>query len=579
MYDSKWRLLLLFLLPTVGLWGQSDNSVRFEAFVDAKQVLLGSQVEISFSVINGEETNFTPPSFEGFQLLSGPSRSVRTTVINGRVSSESSYVYLLRPEKIGRLRIGAATMTANGKNYQTEPLTVEVIEGSPNQPGSAFFLQAEISSQAAFVGQQLVLDYKLYTTEGIEGANPIRESDYQGFYAREVRRFDNRPVREVVEGKEYVTRILKRVALYPQQSGTLTIDSYQTLLGVIEEDESRSSFFLRRQLRQEPVETLPLTIVVRPLPNPAPEAFAGAIGNFEIDTYISRDRLSTDDVLKLSVRITGNGDLKRIQAPPLNLPDAFERYDPTVQAEEYLERSDYTLGFKEFEYLLVPQRRGAFELPMDFTYFDVDTQDYLTIRDTVFRITVTQGSNMPKSATGTVATDEQSAEETLRPYRRRVRLRSNEDTFLGSPPFWVLSGLPFLLALGFYFFRMQQERVGNKDPEEERRLKARQRAEAQLQTAAAFQRQGDVKGFYREVSQAMLGYVQNKLSVQTTELTKDHVEERLSGLGASAANIQDFRNVLQTCEEALYAARDSKTAMADTYETAVRVLAKMEAEI
>ncbi len=576
---GRWIGCWLLILTACMGYAQSAGPVRFEAFADAKQVLLGSRVEVQFTLTNAEGSGFVPPDFSGFQILTGPSRSVRTTVVNGRVSQESSYVYLLRPDRAGRLRIGPATINVGGRRLATDPLYIGVVEGAVNEAGSDFFIQAEISDTRAFVGEQLVLDYKLYTTRGIEGANPMMESDYQGFYAREVRRFDNRPLREVVQGREYTTRVLKRIALYPQQSGTLPISSYRTLLGVVEDDDSGTSFFLRRQLRQEPVETEPLTISVVPLPSPAPADFTGAIGDYVLQSSISRSNLSTDDVLRLTLRVEGSGDLKRMQPPSITLPEGFEVYDPTVQSEEYLEGADFVAGVKEFEYLLVPQAAGSFTIRPTFTYFDVDSESYETISDTSFQVTIVQGSRAPtSSADGAVMDQEAVTGEDIRPYRKKVPLRRYADTFLGSPTFLTLAALPFLFALLFVVLRARME-ANQVDPETQRRLKARQRAADQLKTAEQYLKEQAAKPFYREVAQALFGYVQDKLGVPTTDLTKQYVEHCLVENGTSEATAGQYVRILENCEVALYGGKDNIEAMRATYEQAVEAIAQAEEQI
>ena len=71
------------------------QEATFEAYADAKQVVLNSYFEVTFTLKNGDGSNFRAPSFDNFNVLSGPARSVSTTIINGAVSKELSYSYTL----------------------------------------------------------------------------------------------------------------------------------------------------------------------------------------------------------------------------------------------------------------------------------------------------------------------------------------------------------------------------------------------------------------------------------------------------------------------------------------------------
>ena len=142
----------------------------------------------------------------------------------------------------------------DGKTLRSEPVTIRVVEGRTGADATAaasgrFFVRAEPATGEAYIGQQIWLDYKLYTTIDIESYNILEESDYPGFYAEDLKRTDGRVMREVVDGTSYTTKVLKRVALFPQQAGLLTVDALQIQLGIVEEGSRPNSFFFNRQIK------------------------------------------------------------------------------------------------------------------------------------------------------------------------------------------------------------------------------------------------------------------------------------------------------------------------------------------
>ncbi|MEM9850115.1 MAG: protein BatD, partial [Bacteroidota bacterium] len=82
--------------------------------------------------------------------------------------------------------------------------------------------------------------------------------------------------------------------------------------------------------------------------------------------------------------------------------------------------------------------------------------------------------------------------------------------------------------------------------------------------------------FYDAVSKAMVGYVNDKLNIPNSRLTKDKIIERLQTLQVSEDQIKRFMQITQNCEMALFARKDGLADMQQTYQDAVEVLMKME---
>lgn len=567
--------LVLLLLGTMPAAAQNDP-VSFEAVSDARQVLLGSAFEVTFSLRNAEGENFSPPDFTDFDVIAGPSRSVRTSIINGRVTREMGFIYTLQPRRTGQLSIGQASIRVNGRTLRTNPLNVQVVEGSDLAGNQAYFVRAEISKERAFIGEQILLDYTLYTSVEIDGINVLEESDYDGFFAREIRQFDTRVIREVINGRQYVSRVLKRMVLYPQQSGKLTIAPYRLMLGVVLEGQEDRGFFFRRRLRQETVATNSITIDARSLPQPPPADFSGGTGTFQLSSELSRNDISTDDAVTLQVRIAGAGDLMRIQPPTLHVPEGLESYDPKVLTQEWNESSTDVGGVKVFEYILVPQQPGRYTIQPTFTYFNADSAGYATLRGDEYTLFVRPGSAVPPLTSEGEAIAETEEATTMRPFHPRVRLRQPGSALLGTTLFWTLAALPFLLlGLTFVYARYREHQAGI-DPAEKRRQRARRVAEQHLRTAEQHLAAGNSRAFYDEVARAMLGYITDKLQIPRAELTKQNVYQRLLQLGTGEAQADRFVRVLQNCEIARYGGADNAAAMRETYEDAVGMLAEVE---
>lgn len=571
--NKKFTILIFLIIP---LWITAQ--VSFEASTDARQVVLNSYFDVTFTLRNADGDNFTPPSFDDFTVLAGPSRSLSTTIINGAVSKELLFSYTLRPKRKGKFTIGSARMTVNSKTLRTQPLTVEVVETknlSKNNPVNRVFLQAELSTKNAVLGQQVTLDYKLYTAVDIDSYSILEEGDYQGFYAQDLRRFDTPPVREVIKGVQYVTKILKRVALFPQQAGTLTIQPLQLELALLTEDPKGGGFLFNRQVQRLVIQTEATQLNVSALPGNKPASFSGAVGTYSAGFTLSRTDVSTDDVFSLRLSVSGDGDIKRVQAPVLSLPDSFEMYDPKILEETTLENLNGELvGKKEIEYLIQPKAPGTYRLQPAFTYYDPTRKQFITLNESIFDISVRQGTQRPGA---NKATEPPTAvEDDIRYLKNNLQLQRADQYFLGSPTFWTLTALPFLFFMGVMFVKRKQNQQGQVDAVQLKIKRARQEALQRLKQAEQHLKANESRAFYDEVSKALLGYVCDKLQIPGSELTKENVREKLHSLHVEDTLISDFMQIIQTCEVALFSGKDNPTAMNDIYQSAISNLSKIE---
>lgn len=575
---SYFRLLFLFAFTFLFAAASAYAQPTFEANANAKEVVLNGYFDLTFTLRDADGSNFQPPSFTDFVVVSGPSRSVRTSISNGQVSKELNYFYTLQPKRTGELTIGSASIIANGRQMRTRPLTLTVVKGKPvaGVSGQQFFVRAEPSVQTAYIGQQVILDYKLYTTTNIDNYTVVQESDYPGFFAEDIRRFDSRVMREVIDGVQFATKILKRVALFPQQAGILTVDPMMLQLGIVAEDPSqRRSLLFNRQVKRLPAQTEPVQITVRPLPDGAPPTFTGAVGTFTAAWTLNRTTVTTDDALSLRLSVAGDGDIKRVQPPPLDLEGSFEVYDPNIQEEASYELNGELTGRKNIQFLILPREAGVYNIAPTFTYFDTDSAQYVNLTSGVFTINVRPGSRRPGETA--VAEDTSRQISDIRYLKGDTRLTVRPAPFFGTTAFWLTALFPFLALAGAVVIRRYRQKLNSLDPALLRRRHAQKEAHRRLAKADQFRRQDESRAFYDEVSKAMLGYVSDKLAIPRSELSKDNVRHRLASLSAPAEEIEKFLQIMHNCEIALFAGMDNAGAMQETYDHTVSVLTNIEA--
>ena len=557
---------------------QAQPKPAFTLTCDAKQIVENGYFEITYTLSNAKASNFDLPAFRDFNVKSGPNRSTSVSIVNGNVTNTAAFSYILRPKRIGKFKIPATTIKANGKTMTSNSLTIEVVKAKELTPGEKeaqderLFIKAIPNTYEGHIGQQILLDYKLYTKVGIDNYNLISESEYPGFYSDHVVNYGGRMIREVVDGVQYSTKTLKRVALFPQQSGALKISPITMELGIVNKKNDR--FFPIRFPELVTVESEPITINVSELPEPKPDDFGGGVGSFNMDVRVDNLAISTDDALSIKAKIYGNGDIKRVQPPKLVFSDSFDIYDPRVLDEKAFERNGEEYGEKTFEFLAVPQKKGTYTLQTTFSYFNPDSAMYVQLQAKPLTIHVKQGS-----ANGNVLPpdfEKDRKKEDIRFIKTETNLRKQSTRFADTPFFWTLLGLPFLFLLGAMLYKRRQAALDNIDPETRRRNRAKKVALQYFTESKNHLAQNDSRGFYDSVSRALLGYISNKLSIPNSELTKDNVREKMTALNIPDTDVKTCMDLLHRCEMALYAGQDNREAMQATYTDGVDWVSRVE---
>jgi len=583
------KLFFTILFLSISILLQAQGDVKFYAESDAKQVVIGRYFEVDFILTNADGDDFRPPSFKDFDILSGPNQAISSSSVNGRWSRELRLSYTLQPKRVGKFNIGSATIKVKGKQMKSFPIPVEVLKGKSGAKSQAdlqkrieeqVFIRAVASTDTAYIGQQILVDYKLYTTLNVETYNLLGESEYPGFFVKDIRRFNSRVVREVIDGVQYSTKVLKRVVLFPQQGGLMTVDPLEIQLA-INTDESkqsrRRSFFDQVPLTRIVAKTDPLELKIRPLPANAPESFTGAVGKFSMITTSSSPSISTDDVITIKMIVVGDGDVKQIQPPPIAVSDSLEVYEPRILTENSKEENGVIKSEKKLEYLLLPKEPGSYTVVPKYTYFDTDSLQYITIASSPLRFNVRKG--VKKRADIKLPSDRDSVYTELRALKSVSGLKKKGTAFIGSPIYWSLLGLPLFL-LGIVMFRRRKElKAGNIDITLLKKQKAAAVAKKNLEAAQQFLDNKESRSFYNEVSRASLGYIGDKLNIPLSELSKANIEGQLQKLKISAPRVEAFIKILKTCEMALYGGMDNVAAMQETYDTAATVISGIEEEI
>lgn len=591
------------------------QNVEFKASAPSV-VAVGEQFKLEYT-LNREGSNLKVPTLEGFDLLMGPSvgQSFYSSSFGNKTTQSVtfSYTYVLEGTKKGTFHIPGATVIVDGKKYTSNALKIEVVKGSSNTNGSQaannrsvqpdanatvndknLFVKVEVNRHSLYIGESLTATIKVYAKVDLVNLGRTRYPDFNGFLAEEVptpQRIEL--VREAVNGQIYNVGTIRKVLLYPQHTGKITIEPFELECIVRQRlanggrnffDEFFGNYKDVRAMRR----SKPLTIQVKELPQLGkPAGFSGTVGKVTIATSLSADTVNANEAITYKVTFRGTGNLKLLKAPTINFPLDFEVYDPKKSRDLNITGNGMT-GSVSFEYLVIPRYSGDYKIPaIRFSYFDSQSNTYKTIAGTEYNIHVRKGADKGQMETSTGNQVKSFKKEEVRKVGEDIRylktgglnLKAVGVRFFGTALYWLALLIPFVLfVVGAVLNRRRIK--ANADIVRVKNKAANKMARKRLKVAAGAMKNHNAELFYDEVLKALWGYMSYKLNIDRAELNRDNISDILQAKGAEEDRIKEFIAVLDTCEYARYApGSNSDQEMGKVYTDSIDVITKLDKAI
>lgn len=573
-------------------------SFRVEA---PQQVVVGQKFSVTFQLVNAPSTpagNPAIPSIPNCKLLFGPgiSQSSSYQNINEHESSSSTigYTYSYKAEKAGTVTIGAAKMNVGGRSLSTKPIKLQILPPdrsaqrgtqssvqaydidtqTADKPvsGKDVFIRIVLSKPTAYEQEGVLCSIKLYTKYQVSKFITNVQPAYNGFMAEEV------PVTlqgrfESVGGENYFAYVIKQSVLFPQQTGKLTISSGSYDLTVQQFETINTSFGRMRSPVDKTIKVNSNTasINVMPLPSPRPADFSGAVGRFSVTRALTSKKIRTNEAATIKLIISGQGNLKSLTPPKFRFSSQFDQYDP--QTAVTASPSGATLSGKvTVDYTFVPQSVGQFAIDgTSFTYFDLNSHQYRTIKVDGFNLNVEKGS-----ASNAVKYNDAVMKDILPMETGSLDLSKSHGSIFGE---WytIIYYIVLLLAFAIVLFIYRKKVKERANVTLMKRKGANKVANRRLKRAKRYMNKGQKELFYEEMLTALWGYYSDKLSIPVSELNRDNISKNLDGYGLSQEAIGRVINILDECEFSRYAqSAESNVPMAEIYRMACDSIDEVE---
>lgn len=603
-------VILLFISSLV-----YSQNVEFK--VSAPSVVaVGEQFRLSYT-LNQEGSNLQLPALDGFDLLMGPStsQSFMSSTVNGKRTQSVSFTYtfLLEGVKEGTHEIPPATVVVDGKQYKSNTLKIEVVKGSENegnkknrdnqaiQPDASaainennLFVRVDVSRRNLYMGESLVATIKVYSKVDLTNFGRSKFPSFDGFLAEEVptpQRIEL--VRENYNGEIYNVGVIRKVLLFPQHTGEITIDPFELECIVRQRlagggrsffDDFFGNYREVRAMRR----SKPVTIHVKELPMAGkPAGFSGTVGTISMTTSISADTVNANDAITYKVVFRGTGNLKLLRAPAVNFPLDFESYDPKESRDVKVTEKGMS-GTVTFEYLVIPRYSGEYKIPaVQYSYFDPQSNSYKTVSGKEYEIFVRKGAEKGQGDGNGGNTVHSFKKEDIRQVGEDIRylkagdlhLKPQGVRFFGTPVYWLALLIPFILfVLGALLNRRRIK--ANADVVRVKNRAATKMARKRLKVAATAMKTHNAEQFYDEVLKALWGYMSYKLNIDRSELNRDNISDLLQKKEVDEGLLKEFIGVLDTCEYARYApGSSSEQEMDKVYTSSIDVITKLDKSI
>jgi hypothetical protein len=572
--------VLVFLLACLAAAAQEVTLT-----VDAPEsAVAGERFRIIYT-INSTDGQFTRPKFDPSFSVQGPQQSTNRNVqwINGdmKVVSSTTLIYYVTAGTPGTYTIPAAQFETKRVTVSSQEKQIVIYDGDSSQQatgrqqgqtsaagdapasGSEVSMRILLSDRDVYAGQPITGTLKLYTRINLSGIQELKLPDFKGFLKEDIetpplRSLDN----EVIDGVQYGTGVIQRFVLYPQIAGEIRIEPAEMTALVQERttaardpffnDPFFDSFFSSVSTVPRKINTQPLTVRVRPLPEPRPADFHGAVGSFTMESSISATDAKLNDAVTLTVTLKGSGNLNLAGEPVISFPQGIEKYDPKVTVRS----SGISAGSKVFEYLLIPRNTGTFDIPpVSYSVFDPGQEKYVTLRTGGFTLNVT----------GTPGQEEDAAPvyipgEDVKYIGQDIRFIRNGNgrlTTLSSPlvtslHYWLWFALALFIALLVLVVRKQQIRR-NADKAGVRNRRAAKNARKRLSRATALLKSGKKEEVNAEVARALWGYLGDKLRIAQSDLTREKCYTALRERKTDEELITELDRILTATEYLQYA--------------------------
>lgn len=357
---TRFTLFILALL----LCAVQAQAAELVASVDRSRLNSGETVELTLE--SNDVTQFGKPDLAPLEPqfeVRGTRQVNQLTTLNGDNRATTRWIITLLPKENGSVTIPSLQLG----EANSQPITVQVVESETQDTTNKLapvFIDASLDQTSVYVQAQAILTLRIYHSVSLyddSSLTPLQIPD-----ARIEQLGETRTYEKTINGLRHGV-IEMRYAIYPQQSGELTIPAQMFSATLVDtqppQDPAAQGAKTGKLMRVSSAPIL-LTVKAKPITYPADIPWLPARSLELSESWNPEpDHTQVGDSLTRSLTLKAEG-LASSQLPPLPATDVngLRRYpDQPVLSNQSTERG--LVGHREEREALVPGRSGAIELP------------------------------------------------------------------------------------------------------------------------------------------------------------------------------------------------------------------------
>ena len=357
---------ILFLFASVIVYGQAELRVKTD-----KRDYNGNEV-IDLVIIvemeaDGLDKPIQLPDLSKFHIVGN---SVTQSVYGGGNTTVTQVIhrFALEPKQSGKVRVGSALATLDGKIFKSEPFDIYVKEVPKktiaNSVSKDVFLNLEIEDRDVYQEQPAVCVVTAYSKniESLQKVGNIKlpHSDHISVTPMH---FDRSEIDPSGIGN-MPSQVIAMFLLFPKESGVVDIPPVTA---------SVNSYASSKKIASNPIK-----LRVKKLPEGAPDGFKNGVGDYKMTlSTLPNEQIEIEKPIDVAVKIAGVGNLSSLKLPMIESSPDYEVFPPKI-VTHFLPKEKGIQGEITANYLVVPRKHGAISIKTEnFSFFDPDKNEYV----------------------------------------------------------------------------------------------------------------------------------------------------------------------------------------------------------
>lgn len=343
--------------------------------VDRNPVNLNESFQLIFSANDDPDGK---PDFsvlqQQFEVLN-QQRSSSSSWVNGKSQHNQQWTLTVMAKQAGELLIPPV---AFGDDV-SKPLKLTVTDKSSNLANNEdLFLEVQATPDKPFVQSQVIYSLRLYRRVQIAQAS-LSEPELKEAVIEKLGEDSNYTTQ--IKGVDYwVTE--RKYAIFPQQSGVLTIPALTLNAEIVSAQAGRNSFFGQAITQNKRVSSKPITLNVQAVPEALKQAAWLSAESLQLTEQWSDSQLQVKvgEPLTRTVTLVAKGSTVG-QLPELSTQIAVEgikTYPDQPQLQE-AKNNDGLTAMRQEKIAFIANKAGEYQLPaIDVAWFNSKTQQLET---------------------------------------------------------------------------------------------------------------------------------------------------------------------------------------------------------